>query len=74
MSPQARRKVWSAVLIVGFFVLWEALTGYASFQDVNDKTLRRLVDFMYSGELAVGGGDVGRLATVLDQMQRALLG
>jgi NitT/TauT family transport system permease protein len=34
MSPQARRKVWSAVLIVGFFVLWEALCWLFNVSDI----------------------------------------
>lgn len=34
MSPQARRKVWSAVLIVGFFVMWEALCWLFSVSDI----------------------------------------
>jgi NitT/TauT family transport system permease protein len=34
MSPQARRKVWSAVLIVGFFVVWEALCWLFNVSDI----------------------------------------
>ncbi|MDO9413918.1 MAG: ABC transporter permease [Pseudolabrys sp.] len=34
MSPHARRKVWSAVLIVGFFVLWEALCWLFNVSDI----------------------------------------
>ena len=34
MSPHARRKVWSAVLIVGFFVLWEAVCWLFNVSDI----------------------------------------
>jgi NitT/TauT family transport system permease protein len=34
MSPQVRRKIWSAVLIVGFFVLWEALCWLFNVSDI----------------------------------------
>lgn len=34
MSPHARRKVWSAVLILGFFVLWEALCWLFNVSDI----------------------------------------
>jgi NitT/TauT family transport system permease protein len=34
MTPQVRRKIWSAVLIVGFFVLWEALCWLFNVSDI----------------------------------------
>jgi NitT/TauT family transport system permease protein len=34
MSPQVRRKIWSAVLIIGFFVLWEALCWLFNVSDI----------------------------------------
>ena len=34
MSPQVRLKIWSAVLIVGFFVLWEALCWLFNVSDI----------------------------------------
>ena len=34
MNAQARRKVWSAVLIVGFFLLWEALCWLFNVSDI----------------------------------------
>jgi NitT/TauT family transport system permease protein len=34
MNPQFRLKIWSAVLIVGFFVLWEALCWLFNVSDI----------------------------------------
>ncbi len=34
MNQQVRRKIWSAVLIVGFFVLWEALCWLFNVSDI----------------------------------------
>lgn len=34
MTQQVRRKIWSAVLIVGFFVLWEALCWLFNVSDI----------------------------------------
>lgn len=34
MNPQLRLKIWSAVLIVGFFVLWEALCWLFNVSDI----------------------------------------
>ena len=34
MNPQVRRKIWSAVLIVGFFVLWEVLCWLFNVSDI----------------------------------------
>ena len=34
MNSQARRKIWSALLIVGFFVLWEALCWLFNVSDI----------------------------------------
>lgn len=34
MSPQVRRKAWSALLIVGFFVVWEALCWLFNVSDI----------------------------------------
>jgi NitT/TauT family transport system permease protein len=34
MSPHTRRKVWSAVFILGFFVLWEALCWLFNVSDI----------------------------------------
>jgi NitT/TauT family transport system permease protein len=34
MDPQARRRVWSIVLIIGFFVMWEALCWLFHVSDI----------------------------------------
>lgn len=34
MTPQVRRKIWSGVLIVGFFVMWEALCWLFNVSDI----------------------------------------
>jgi NitT/TauT family transport system permease protein len=34
MTPEFRRKIWSAVLILGFFVLWEALCWLFNVSDI----------------------------------------
>ena len=68
MDQQLRRRIWSVVLIIGFFVLWEALCWLFNVSDIvlpkPSQIIVTLVERMPGAVAAYGADalhDAGRL-------------
>ena len=65
MTPHTRRKIWSAVLIVGFFVLWEALCWLFNVSDIVVPKPSQIIVTLYQRGPALWPHTVQTLYTTL---------